>query len=94
MPRCDPLLGTLVQQHPGKIVATHIYPALVVTPGMYLDGYAWWFRVLRGVFAELGVVRLVSLGSEEAGGRMVWSVAGEGLIPKSNRVGGGNGNTL
>ncbi|PVH76644.1 hypothetical protein DL98DRAFT_657332 [Cadophora sp. DSE1049] len=71
---------SLVHQHAGKLVATHVYPGLVVTPGMYLDGYPWWFRVLRGVFGGLGVVRLVSLGAEEAGARMVWTVAGEGFV--------------
>ncbi|KAK0108526.1 hypothetical protein ONS95_003331 [Cadophora gregata] len=71
---------SLVQRHPGKLVATHVFPGLVITPGMYLAGYPFWFRVLRGVFGGLGVMRLVSMGSGEAGSRMVWTMAGEEFV--------------
>jgi len=73
---------SLVQKHPGKLVATHVYPGLVITPGMYLEGCPLWFRVLRAIFGGLGIMKLVSLSSEEAQNRMVWTLAGAGFVSR------------
>ncbi|KAH6691171.1 hypothetical protein DL95DRAFT_445879 [Leptodontidium sp. 2 PMI_412] len=72
---------TLTQKYPGKLAATHVYPGLVVTPGFYLEGYPVWFRVLRGVVGGF-VGWAVGMGREEAGDRMVWTLGGEGFLPR------------
>ncbi|KAL2060218.1 hypothetical protein VTL71DRAFT_9613 [Oculimacula yallundae] len=85
---------TLMQNYPGRLVATHVFPGLVITPAYYLDGYPWWFRALRAVL-QAPTRWWLSLSEKEAGDRMCWTLCGRGLVnSRVNDGGDGEGEAL